>query len=458
MPTLDQVVHSVRDAILARFHATRAASSRTTVAFEFGTPIPVKSFEVPDAPGTYSSVLATEFLSRHANVVPNLQNALFERSLRTVDGQYELLLRGSRPIDESEFDFFGAIKARAIREFEDELGATVGPYRYRPVYGSPVSWYEPQATENWFRHTFDARDNPAPAPAAERLDTRLYQWRVPSADLSGVVQEPFSERATEATARAIVRLTPQNPEFDQPEWAGELNQERAGRMRLFRRTRQPRERIDLVHVLRANRFAAQNVRDAALAVDRPVGVGGALHRGRHLDRVIEEAQPAPPERRFLDPRLTVGDAAERSWVVERIIAAESENKPVVTDQVSVSFEMCLLTLDRPWLSDGFLEMRNWYVPRYAQGSFSDGTPAFDEGALSVIPIACVLTRDVRIQASWTPEDSAVIESSANIGPFSLLGRSFDHASGTLTVPGVQSVAWVCEATPQLPPHSDPTQS
>jgi hypothetical protein len=126
--------------------------------------------------------------------------------------------------------------------------------------------------------------------------------------------------------------------------------------------------------------------------------------------------------------------------------------PVTSDGFSISVEVCLVHLRRPWLADGLLNLKSWFVPTLAKGSFSDGTGPGNSTPLAVLPIACVFIRNLAIKARWSDEDKAHAESSSHLGTFALLGRSFDRNSATLTVEGMQAIAWICQPMPMLPPH------
>jgi hypothetical protein len=146
----------------------------------------------------------------------------------------------------------------------------------------------------------------------------------------------------------------------------------------------------------------------------------------------------------------------RPWNYAVVVEENTNPKQVATRNMAIEFDRCIVNLRRNWISDGFLALKNWYVPGFKRGDFSKGPPlAENVGLFSSIPIGCVLTKDVRIQATWTPEDVEALDKSLSAGPFSLLGRSFDSASGVIRVPGVQAMAWICSSPAVLPPDDDP---
>jgi hypothetical protein len=140
------------------------------------------------------------------------------------------------------------------------------------------------------------------------------------------------------------------------------------------------------------------------------------------------------------------------------IRATAAAQPVAAATVNLSFDHCIVTLQYPWFPQVFLMDRGWYVPGYVKGSFSNGTGNGDTGYLPVLAGGFVVIRNLKISGQWTNQDLAAVQGSAAFGPFSLIGRSYDAHTGTLSCPGMQIIGWFCEALPVLPPNSDPALS
>jgi hypothetical protein len=156
--------------------------------------------------------------------------------------------------------------------------------------------------------------------------------------------------------------------------------------------------------------------------------------------------------------LRFGDHSEVSLVqLAAATASSGEEKPVAADGFSIDVDMCMVKLSRPWLSDALLTLPGWYIAGVARGSFSAGTGAGDSGTLPLLPTACIFIRNLNLHAQWSDADRQVIESSGGLGSFSLIGRKFDTNSATLTVPGMQSIAWMYQTLPVLPPSDPPPQ-
>jgi hypothetical protein len=123
--------------------------------------------------------------------------------------------------------------------------------------------------------------------------------------------------------------------------------------------------------------------------------------------------------------------------------------------MDMSFEHCVVTLNRPWWPEVFLMIRGWFVPGYASAEFSNGKGNGDPGLLPVLASGFVAIRNLKISTKWSDDDLVAMQKSASFGRFSLVGRTYDSQTGTLSCPGIQIIGWFCEALPILPPASDP---
>jgi len=138
------------------------------------------------------------------------------------------------------------------------------------------------------------------------------------------------------------------------------------------------------------------------------------------------------------------------------LTASTTVQTVTTDSISMSFEHCIVMLQRPWFPEQLLLLRNWFMPGYARGDISAGKGSGDTGIMPVVTTGFVAIRNLKIASKWSTQDLAAVEGAASFGPFSLIGRSYDQVSGTLASPGMQIIGWFCSALPVLPPASDPT--
>jgi hypothetical protein len=174
---------------------------------------------------------------------------------------------------------------------------------------------------------------------------------------------------------------------------------------------------------------------------------------------------APLARARSDPDLMVQTdvTAAREVMILRpeVLAAQTmtlnaaaSSREVTSSSISLSSEYCLVNVTRPWLSTGFLTLRNWYMEGFRDGELASGS-GIGGMPLEVIPVAALVVRKLSIRAAWSHEEQQSLQDTLSFGPFSLQGRSVDQVSGVITCPDMQIVAWICEPMPRLPPAADP---
>jgi hypothetical protein len=403
--------------LMEHFRATApAVNGQPFLAFELGTPIPDETFHLPADNPAYSPALALEYLSQQANMAPRVQDGvLFETSNR-IDNLFEVLLIGAVPVDTSGMELLGLVKRRARAAFDETLGsvASAAIERFRPTHADPVNWYDQQATDNWTTLRLNQVDNPPPPPdhggSAPPRSLMLRTW-MPA-------PEPLRSRLAEPVSMHLVRAFREPPPVVLPFVIAPLDT-----------------------AVEASPVAERSMQHVMLA-----------HRRRLIEALVE-----PP-----DARVRMVHDAMRLHP-ERVAPAVNDapaitpppTPPVQADGFSITVEVCLVHLRRPWLADGLLNLTNWCVPTVAKGTFSDGTGPGTSTPLAVLPVACVFIRKLAISAHWTDDDKSHAESSSHLGTFSLLGRRFDQNSALLSVDGMQTIAWICQPLPVLPPQ-DPT--
>jgi len=140
------------------------------------------------------------------------------------------------------------------------------------------------------------------------------------------------------------------------------------------------------------------------------------------------------------------------------------------DHFELSADIATVQINRPWMNDLIFRMNGWSLLGQKAGLISNG--ALEGNASSLLPLtptAFIVARNIAITANWSTEDKKHVENSisthANVGwgPFSVNG-SYSHGSSsdyfnatfngdTLTIPGMQTIAWVNEIMPFSAPVS-----
>ncbi len=442
MPGLQEIYGSLRQVVLDRYAVRRSGDPGSAfVAFELGTPVPEETFRLADAERTLSSQLAVEFLSLQANSVPDVSESMMTRSERTVEGQYGVLLAGATTANEAALEMFGRVKHDALAEYDVEIPSLSGQGSFRPVLATPVNWYDASRSENWAHVKVDLMDEPAPA-SPPRINPHLLKWKVAPEMLRAVIDQPVTTETFRQLRAAPIEATVAGTRRAEIEVVRDRN-------------------IFLRRPPTASAEAAATVESRSVRTIGHREIAGPLRTARWSDAVAgvrfepraatESPEPAsePPSRH--SPLLDARAAADFQFVV----GVASEEQPVAADGFHLEVDLCLVDIKRAWISDGLMSVPGWYVPGFPRGAFSSGA-ADHSGLLAVLPTACIFIRNLNIRSQWSQEDLQVIESSASLGGFSMFGRTFDRNSMTLTVPGMQMFAWVCEPLPMLPPSDPPT--
>lgn len=131
----------------------------------------------------------------------------------------------------------------------------------------------------------------------------------------------------------------------------------------------------------------------------------------------------------------------------------------------MSFKITQVPLGRPWFSPDFLTNNSWTWDQSIHKLLSDGLNP-PTGRMIAYPTTAVFVKDVVIRSSALKETYSEIKSSVDAGgrvgwgPFSLSANhsqnskevksSFNSATNTLTVEGMQLIAFKCFALPKAP--------
>jgi hypothetical protein len=402
---------------------TSTAGSSAFLAFEkMGVPISPGMFKLAPTDTAFSPALAVERVSEIANAVPTVHGDSVERSSRSLDDMVEMLLLQASPLSADQLASFGATRSAASRNFDNTLRSLEGAFQYHPVYATPVDWYDPAAGGNWTTHTIGQQQTqtqapPSPTPTPRAVQVSTANWRVLPAAMQPALAQPVSQ------AHPLVMTTVVNAAAPAP----------------------------AMRVQPASAPASARVMMTSAAV-RPVsGATVTAYRPTALYTATPAAAPRPATSYAAAQMYRPMMAAQ----VSAQLSAGATTRPVTTNSIEISFEHCVVTLARHWFPEVFLLTKNWFLPGYAAGSFSDGKDAGDAGLLPLVATGFVAVRNLRISANWSADEQVAVQGSAAFGPFSLIGRSYDAASGTLTCPGMQIIGWFLETQPILPPASDP---
>mgnify|MGYP003576109612 CR=1 FL=1 len=144
---------------------------------------------------------------------------------------------------------------------------------------------------------------------------------------------------------------------------------------------------------------------------------------------------------------------------------ESNHSHMDATDFSLTAELIQVRIMRPWFNPLLFSMKDWWSSAYAAGGLSA------DSVMPLVPTSFVVARNVAITANFSDEDKSHFQESTSAstsvgwGPFSVSG-SYSHSDsndtftstfdgGTLHLPGLQLLAFICTATPSAPPLSKP---
>ena len=419
-------------------NANESAAAETFLAFEpIGTAITPEMFLLRT--GEFSSVLALEQFSSLANTLPILDGVTIKApSIKTVDGLYDLMIVSAQPTPTSDRAPFDKFRGDADEAFDRAIIAPLisTGRRYCPAVATPPDWCSPQGLANWSSKSFTTTEktettNQSGTPAPADLDLNLkWRFRRLPAELTPAVESPG----------AMLRV--------QPQLEMNLSPVEASPKRM------------IMHNLSLSQEAAPirtTMSPMRIAFARPMIMENLVHSSANANLqmasvAVNDGHVANPAEGRNETTLVVG--SEILAAQSQALNAAASSQEVTSKTLSLSFDYCLVTVTRPWVSTEFLTIKDWYLPGSRAGDISSGNGSGD-APFEVMPVAALVVKNLRIKADWSHSDQASIQDSVALGPFSLVGRSINSISGELTCPGMQIVGWVCEPMPMLPPASDP---
>ncbi|GGP24892.1 hypothetical protein [Silvimonas amylolytica] len=396
---LNQLMTQMYAYFQQRYHLSGADAGPGALflAFEaIGTAVSPGDFKLLPGDTTFNPAIIQQHGSHLVDFVVELndQGLIAPRGdlSPTVERQYAYLLNTARPpADPAKMDAFLQLQGQAKRTLDEQKG-TVSFEEFMPVSFVPQFWFDPAQSDNWT--SYDAADAPAPVTSPPSPPTGLPPWRW------RLLKEP-SQEVWAGMAAALGTHAPL------PTHAGSIGQPRP---------------------LEALRTGSQSL------------PGITALTGTSAPQAASRLQS-------LAPRPVLVNLQAKTVVDLPTAQPDSAN-------FTMSFEYCVVAVSRPWLEAAFIVEPGWFLPGERAGSWSLGKYDPVPQRFGYLPAKLLVIRNLKISATWSPQDISNVESgAAAIGPFSLLGSRFE--SGNITVPGMQAVGWFCQIMPALPPTPDP---
>jgi hypothetical protein len=291
-------------------------------------------------------------------------------------------------------DTFNAIKAEAVKLWDRLTLQSLSGLMldFKPSLASPEDWYDTSSSQAWTSQTFHIDASAASPP------TPVWRLRPGNEFLAQALKlPPATEFRREQVLKAVVQPA---PALDAPIQEAAIRPAVVG----------PVDRARMTASLAGD--GTGNMHDLLLADLSRVDLRTRIAASRYLGELAPQA-------------------------------------PASTSSVSITFEYCLVHIRRPWWLDVFVDQGSWYLPAVPAGRLtSEDNPA----AISSLPVAFVAVRNLRIDASWSGDDTANAAMATDFGPFKV-----ETAAGgqSLVHPGLQVFGWLLQRLQPLPPVSAP---
>lgn len=370
----------------------------------------------------YQANLATEKFSVLANRVPvdtgdSVQVVLSEAGVdeayffRCLAPSMPHVPAGSEPsVAEGVITSFSAVKQHALRLWASSnlVSSTGLDFDFRPALATPEDWYDLNRSSSWTSQSLQVSGDGGPVKGAGRL------WRLKLDDV----------RMNQVLKAVPARVVTPTPVFRAELRAVQVPE--LPRMALMSRA----ARLDQLQLDPARVAAAGMLR---VAEPQPVEAREDGGQFTMFHKAVTQTARLP-----LTERLRVTE----------FLAENAPTEPVQTNTATVSFEYCLVRVDRPWYVDAFMHTA-WWVPGVVHGAI---TKADAPGGWFALPIGMVAVRRLEVRADWTSKDMANASLATDFGPFKV---RFDQVSGRLVHPGLQVVGWLLQLMPALPAADPP---
>ncbi|MEH2419990.1 MAG: hypothetical protein V7K48_03295 [Nostoc sp.] len=454
---IENLMQNVFDYFLSLYHQNSGTPTGDSIlAFQpIGTHITPNMFKLNPTATTFSANLAVEQFSSLTNVVPAISADTFQRTFKTVEQSYDFLLEGSFPSpsgDNEDLTVFSNFKAQAKKSFDEmKTGSILEPLtQFHPAYATPTDWYDISSDANWTTYNTES--------STSESQTHVFQadwrWQVLPADLAPILLHREVIDRISTVNVADLKDVVVNPDTSQIDMSKVIL-----KPELERRLGDVLK-VDLSsgigQVLKAELpLSRLSIAPMAEATSLMGNVGQRIDISSRIPIVIRVDDPIKWR-----PKL---DQVELVPISSPIIQAarlqellkQSTQQTVSSTNLKMSFKYCLVQIDRPWISQAYLQTKHWYLPSHQSGAFSTGTFSNTGVVFPVIPIALILIKDLQI-TDWEESETDVVERSAGFGPFSFIGRTVDQNTKILTSEGAQVIGWVSQVMPLLPPDADPT--
>ena len=453
MPDQTNLVQSIYSAIFNGVGSSGASDNSNYLCLEWpGLPVTEAEYGNPwSASNTAGNAQAEENFSVLVDTIPNL-SPIYEPSGVGVESVYSMILMAtvgtvsSSPAISQQF-------ADSQQKFANgQIGGASNPASlYHPSYSLPANW--PSASSaGWTKITVSLGGTPAATPPPPQHVTETINkamltqansvgWRSAAVNVAAVkkinvtvLPTTFKGPVASKTALGAVQLRPVAAlaSAHAPVAAAPVAAPTA---------------VSPTMLASINRMA--QVRSVGQLLSKPAAPSAALAQSLIRRLQLNEGE-APAPTHFIRP-ISVGPIATQPV----------QSKPVTSSSLKLTMSCQRVTVRRDWMNPLLLQLGDWSIDGVPAGTLSTGTADnTNTGPFALLPLSFIVVRDVSISGTWSAEDKTFAMQASTpgnvvaFGPLTLANAAASQSAfdgATLTVPGMQIVAWSCHPTPKLPP-------
>jgi hypothetical protein len=435
---LDDLAGALRAYLAQQF----TVGSDQVLAFEaFGIPIDPESLRAPQ--GAFNPVLVGACLTTLTDKIGQLVDGQFHR--QWVASELFGALLGGTVQDPNALDAFGAVKAPAEETYR-------GASPTFPTKAMPDDWYDTSVTGNWTTgQSVSSESSPPPPTPGVTRGRDAWELRVAAvADRPTLtaLSEPTTvmsisrlEDSVAAPSPALAATQVMTADTQSPSGSG-LASTKAMNVGLQSRVALTSTPVSAAAV-ETSPVATQPVRE--LRLDPAVAVAATVATTDTAGS--SSAATMPVEQIMLNPD-----------VIRAVLAGIDNNatsQPVNASSLTLTFDLCPVAVDRDWWSWLLVRMPGWILPPWQTGQLIPGQASEgpDPPPPCGLPSTMLLIKNLQI-SGWSDTDLQTVSQASSLGPFSFAGGR-EIVNDTLTAPGMQVFAWVCDVLPSLPPSQAP---
>jgi len=457
----------------------------------FGSTIDNQDFIDPSQPENgYSFNLVREKFSDLVNGIP-IEDAdglnIFISQNQIDETYFSQLLAPSLPYIPPEIDgqvkdsiisSFSRIKSEANSAWENiRLESITGlKFQFRPSLSFPENWYDVTKNDAWTQYEFKVTESTTSPPADDTSKNRFWRLKIDDSMMRTLLPIDDNDQPIDPTHLASILKTNKRPIMEAVTSAKPIKG-----VDIFKDMFQEKV-VDPIVNPAVNALKLDDIRGAY----RPARLSSTLMRGviengtnyslhdfdhkkfanfsihdellvvHFPDLSYSTRSPTSLRPLFNGTTYNLHDMYRRNLailpirdklLITQYFGINANTTSATTNEISISFDYCVIKIKRPWYHDVFVHDKSWFIPNILKGQLTSN----DSLGTNIIfmPIGFVAIRNLSIKANWSTSDVENSINATNFGPFKV---NSSIVNNTLSHEGIQIIGWLLEKMPNLPPN------